>query len=301
MKKALYKKIFEEEYPNIKIDEFTHIKEGNDFLTFDINNSIIIKFPVSVEIENKMPFEINLLKKLNGKLDIQIPELNYNSKQSRKTPFLGYEKIQGGPFNVNGSKKSVDYNLSVLGNIIRKLSLIKNLDIDNHVITANWKKYYLHLLKGIKTKAFKFIENSHRSSVEDIIGQNNHKIIHQDFVPKLIHSDLKSNHIICDKNNHIVGLIDWADAIYGDIAFEFARVLNEFGFDFFVQLFNKQSVFLSKANIERIAYYSVLIPFNKILNGINYSDERTLERGVKKLASSLVNYENVRKVHLHNN
>jgi len=298
MKKDIYKKIFEDNYPNVKIEEFNYIKEGNDYFTFDINNSIIIKFPVSKEIEKRIPFEVDLLKKLENKLEILIPALNYNSKDQNQLPFIGYNKIQGIPFDINGSKESIEYNLRILNNLIRNLSFVENSEIDTQIIIDNWKNYYSHLLNGIRVKAYKYIDHSHRLEVENIINQNHNDFVKYNFIPKLIHSDLKSIHLLCKPNdNFIVGLIDWGDAKYGDISFEFARVLNEFGFDFFVRLLNEKEIFLSKDDINRIAFYSILIPFNSILNGVNYSSEDSLWQGIKKLSINLDNYEKVKKQH----
>lgn len=293
MKNAKYKKLFKDNYPDIKIDEFIYINGGVDFYTFCINNSIILKFPVSIEISKRIPFEVSLMKKLENKLEIEIPNLIYNSKVQNQNAFIGYNKIQGVPFDVKGSAKSIEISLQLLNNVIRDLALIENRNIETKQIHNNWKTNYSFLLEGITLKAFKFIDNSISKSVEEIINQNNEKFIRNNFSPKLIHSDLKSSHLICNNDNIIIGLIDWSDAIYGDISFEFARILTELGFDIYVRLLEKRERFLSDYDTQRIAYYSILIPFNRILNGINNRNNKLIQEGVNKLIINLNNYDKV--------
>lgn len=290
----IYEEVFRQKYPDIRISEFKFLKKGNDFTTFEINNSLIIKFPVSKEIEKRIPFEIELLNRLDNKLQISIPVLKYNCLNNQHT-FIGYEKIPGIPFDINVSEESYNYNLGVFSHIIRELSSIKNPEIDTQSIIYTWNNYYSHLLNGIRLKAYKTLEFSYQLEVEKILNENYKKFIENSFIPTLIHADFKSQHLICNNtDNHIVGLIDWGDATYGDISFEFARILTEFGIDFYRKLIKENSHFISRNNIDRIAFYSILIPFNSILDGINNAENDKLEQGIRKLCTSLDNYEKIK-------
>jgi len=291
----IYEEIFKQNYPDIRISEFKLLKKGNDFITFEIDNSLIIKFPVSKEIEKRIPFEIELLNRLKNKLQISIPLIKYNCLSNQHT-FIGYEKILGVPFDITIRDESYSYNLGIFSHIIRELSSIRNTEIDTKNIVYTWNKYYFHLLKVIRLKAFKSIDVSQKIEVAKILNENYKKFVENSFAPKLIHADLKNEHLICNiKDNHIVGLIDWNDATFGDISFEFARILTEFGIDFYKKLIKENSQIISRNDANRIAFYSILIPFNNILDGINNSENDKLKQGISKLSASLYNYEEIKK------
>lgn len=289
-----FKVRFQENYPEIEIEEFSNIKEGDDYYTFEINREIIVKFPKTKEIKGIVPLEINLLSNLIGKLQIDIPKLNFSNKTNSINPFLGYSKIHGIAFDIDGDEKSLSKNINILGRFFRDLSLINPSDAPHRELVSNWKKFYSYLLKGIREKAYEHIPRHYSQEVEKIIVNNHKNFIANDFKPVLIHADLKPDHLICKGSDNIIsGIIDWGDAGFGDVSFEYARVLTEFGFNFYKRLIQENSVYLAKADYQKIAFYSILIPFFSILNGVNSSDKNILERGRQRLNTSLNSYETV--------
>ncbi|QEC79032.1 aminoglycoside phosphotransferase family protein [Mucilaginibacter ginsenosidivorax] len=293
MNRAKYERIFKENYPEIVVENFIYLKESYDYITFEVNRLIIIKFSTT-EIEGNIPFEIDLLSKLKGQLQIATPILNYNYKPGSDCKFIGYEKIHGGHFD-HRNEKNINENLFILSKFLRDISLLKNPDYQNEEFVTKWKKGCNHQVNGIRLKAFKTIPSPYKKEVEKIIEENHHKIIDDDFTPKLIHSDLKPEHLICNSENVVVGIIDWADARFGDITYEYARILIEFGIDFYKKLLTKNAAKLSIIDVNRIAYYSILISFNSILNEINYRNDNIPGRGLQRLHTSLNTYDEIRK------
>lgn len=110
------------------------------------------------------------------------------------------------------------------------------------------------------------------------------------FTPCLIHSDLKSSHILCNEQNKMIGLIDWGDSNYADLSFEFARILDEFGVDFLLQV--KENIDKNfNYEIDRIAFYTVMIPFFTILQGLVSNDDNKIQTGKLKLDINLEQYK----------
>jgi hypothetical protein len=292
---GMYAEMFKENYPEIKITEFALVKEGGLYDTFEINRSIIVKFPKIRKNNQHFIKEIDLLARLKEELQIAIPVLNFNNKPDSSYRFLGYKRINGVAFDIDGDEKSLSENLKILSDFFEDLSLIEPPQSESHRIISNWKKYYLHLIEGIITKAYSHIPQNYKEDVERIINSNHSMFIHSDFNPMLIHSDLKSEHLICNPSDNIIfGVIDWGDATFGDISFEYARFLTEFGFNFYHRLIQKSTIDLSNTDFKKIAFYSVLIPFNSILNGIIFNNKTLFNTGCQKLGRSLYTYEAVR-------
>jgi hypothetical protein len=93
----LAKDIISEQFPELVIDEVTWIPEGGDSYTFDVNESIIFKFPISDESANRLVREHHALHFLSGRLPGYVAQPLYFAKPSSlfPHPFTGQRKLEG--------------------------------------------------------------------------------------------------------------------------------------------------------------------------------------------------------------
>lgn len=156
-------------------------------------------------------------------------------------------------------------------------------------LKSAWKKRYAAFLCAIQTVALPAIPQEMAKPVKDILFKPGKGVLDKDFNLQLIHGDLKPEHVLCDvRHQAISGIIDWGDAEYGDVGFEYARILFSLGLDFFSQLLHvsPNDIF---SKIASIKFYQTLLPFNVILTGVNNKDSSLIASGVALLENSLKN------------
>jgi aminoglycoside 2''-phosphotransferase len=104
------------------------------------------------------------------------------------------------------------------------------------------------------------------------------------FEPSLIHDDLSSDHILHDSKEHVItGVIDWGDSVFGDPAFDYTGLLNDYGFEF-SQLVLKL-VGHPPEYLDRAYFYSTLIPLYRALYYIEIGERDNLEDSLKTIAT----------------
>lgn len=290
MKDVFFEKAIQKHYPELVIKSFSHIQEGQDFYVFQANKNLIFRFAKSEKEIEKLKFEVELLPKLKNVLPVSIPDFIYKSFTEAWFSFVGYKKIEGIPFNILGDKLSVEFNAKIIGKIITNLNDFRSPDlVEIEQQRKIWENYFIDFIQRIKESAAIILSTEIRNTVEEILLENEISFLSFKFIPCLIHSDFKSSHILCDKQNKVIGLIDWGDSNYGDIAFDFARILNEFGYAFLLKV--KESIDSKiRYDIDRITFYTILIPFLTIFKGINSNDKTKLRFGIKKLEFNLQQY-----------
>ena len=287
----IFKYHIKEKYKSFDFISFTPIYDGLDFYVFLANENTIFRFAKSERELNKLKFELEILPYLKKILPISIPEHIYFNLNQQFYSFVGYKKIDGFPFNIFGNQISIDYNAKKIGEIIIQLSDFRGIDIISiEQQRKKWILYFHNFINKIKTCAFSFLPTKTRTHIDNILRKNEKFFLNSNFIPTLIHSDFSCNHILCDNQNKIIGLIDWGDSTYGDVAFDFARILNELGLEFLLKV--KDNInFKVNFDIDRIAFYFILIPFLTVLRQINSKNIIKIDLAIKNIDNNLLKYE----------
>jgi aminoglycoside 2''-phosphotransferase len=111
---------------------------------------------------------------------------------------------------------------------------------------------------------------------------------HFAFIPRLIHRDLGSPHILWDPaHQEITGIIDWGDATVGDPAADFARLLDEFGIDFALKVLDGYRLERDATFWYRIVFYARLIPFHELLYAITKRNKALIEDCLVRIRKDL--------------
>ena len=287
----LFIKAIHEHYPNLIIKSISFIPEGENFYVFQVNDDLIFRFAKSEREVEKLKFEDTLLPKLISTLTVSIPYFIFKNFTDKDFSFVGYKKIEGIPFNISGNSESVEYSAKTIGSVITKLNEFRSHDSKEiEQQRKSWVTYFTSFIQRIKEDALPNLPFEIGNTIMEILLKHEKAFLNFKFTPCLIYSDFKSSHILCDEQNKMIGLIDWGDSNYADVAFDFARILDEFDLDYLQQV--KESV-SSKVNyqIDRIAFYTILIPFFTILQGLVSNDENKFQVGTNKLEFNLQQYK----------
>ncbi len=215
------KYILEHSLTGFKVDKIKIIGNGNDSFAYAVNNSIIFKFPRHERANSNLIKEAQILRFLEGKLAIPIPQVLYmcTSNNLSNYCFVGLSKIKGVPLN-----KKIFYRLSDIekDELAREMAeFLMQLHNQNFI---EYKEDYLRL----KDLIYDRLDSSIREKI-DIMYRK--LFSNQDFLNQRnghVHNDFSCSNILFDlESRKINGVIDFGDSCVSDIDNDFYCLLEE--------------------------------------------------------------------------
>lgn len=287
-----FKKIIEKDYPKFKIESIKSLKSGWCNFVVEINKKYIFRFPK--EKNDELKTEIKVLKYLNNKITLEIPNYEYLGKDEL---YVGYKKIIGQPLTLallNTLNPQVKDKLAfAMANFLYEFhSLMPITKAKYFKLTSNhheWRsevisKYVIGKLSDKKLSLF--IENSLNKYLE-LIKDTGHQVI--------AYNDLHQNNIaFCKKTNSLKGIFDFGDVAIEDISMEFYRLFY-FDYKLAIKVINQyEKISGLKINIERVYFNSVICisamlgVYNRKPNSKKYKDTWNDLLKLKKLAAKFI-------------
>jgi len=86
------------DYPEFQHAEVSVVGQGQNAVTFKVNKEYIFRFPFRLvaSVESKAETQTSILKSLEGKVDVEIPRIEF---QGDNPVYSGYRKIEGAVLN----------------------------------------------------------------------------------------------------------------------------------------------------------------------------------------------------------
>lgn len=259
--------------------------QGLDSTAYLVNNEYIFKQSKHDEARNNLKREIRVLNYLKGKITLQIPDIEY---YSREYSICGYKEIKGNklsPDSYNSfSNDEKDALAQDIALFLREMHAIPLPDIDGlelHVID-DYRSDYETLRETVYDK----IPDKSKRYIDDLYKRilNDKRISQYD--KALCHNDLSCNHILI-QGNKAVGIIDFGDVAVTDRDKDFVYLLEEsseeIGRDFGIKVLeyyqhpNKELPIL-KADLNE-EYY----PVEQILGGQAIKSDDMYNKGLNKI------------------
>lgn len=275
----LLKKI-RKEFPDLKWKEAKFTDMNWDFDVAILEDKYIFRFPRSADSQEKLKMEIGLLKYLNKKISLAIPNYLYVAKD---LSFAGYNLING----VSVSKerhsklstkekvfmaKQLAYFLNDLHSIplgiARKCGVVEENDLEEYEnFKAEVVKYLFPKLK--------------KQEIEDV--KNFLEILKEIYPIKkkvLAHGDLARNNFLMI-NGKVSGIIDFSDMTINDPALDF-NDLWDYGEDFVKSVYakyknkDKNLIYRSKLYYKKNCLRLMIIALKYDLSPLSYKDAHKL-------------------------
>lgn len=218
------KEIVESEF-GLTVCDICILGQGLDSIAYLVNNEYIFKQSKHDEARNNLKREIQVLKYLNGKVTLQIPVIEYYSKENG---VCGYKEIKGNKLTSmiynDMSSDEKDKLAQDIALFLKEMHSLQLPDIDElelHIID-DYKSDYVALRETIYDK----IPDKSRDYLDNLYRKilNDERITK--YVKALCHNDLSCNHILI-QNNKAVGIIDFGDAAITDRDKDFVYLLEE--------------------------------------------------------------------------
>ncbi|MFQ6124638.1 MAG: phosphotransferase family protein [Candidatus Heimdallarchaeota archaeon] len=116
------------------------------------------------------------------------------------------------------------------------------------------------------------------------------------YTPVLIHGDFSSDHILFDKDQAKIGIIDFGDVTIGDPAGDFS-CLADYGVTFDQQVQAKYQSNIDSIFLQRRTFYRDCIGFWEILGGIDLNNPKYVDIGLIRLRKTIqANKSNTKNV-----
>ncbi|MBN2789956.1 MAG: aminoglycoside phosphotransferase family protein [Candidatus Delongbacteria bacterium] len=265
MNRRHFAKMIRDEFPDIDLTISRFITHGWDHFVLISKDKKVLRIPKDNRYRFKFGNEIKLLKYLKNKVSVGIPYYKYISSTGE---FAGYDMLIGKDLTADTFKKlsrkdkellaeQLGEFLTGLHNIpVAKIGSMCVETVDNLKQFKNLEnniKQYLH--SKLSDNEIKLI-NSYMVTLKETFAHNYTKV--------LVHNDLSGEHILWDRKNFKVNIIDFSDREIGDPAMDFTGFF-EFGEEFAQQVYSfykgrKDVSFLYRAKLyfKRVPLYIMI-------------------------------------------
>jgi aminoglycoside 2''-phosphotransferase len=297
-KVSAYIKLFQENFPDLRIGkgEFRRNPLGqnndvfmvDDLATLHAPRTIIIRFPRHAMAVEEMEREIAILRGLQGRLPLPIPNPTFSSHDTREVgrAFMGYEKLPGKPLfremleSVDG-EETVQRLATQLAEFLRALH---GVPVDAFAIPlpvtnsrATWALMYERIRKQLYARMRPDAREQVSAHFERFLDDQRNF----DWTPVLIHGDFGPGNILYDAKRHsICGIIDFSSAGLGDPATDLAALitLHSYGEGFLPRL---EEGYPGRSGLyDRARFYLGTFALQEALFGAEHDDAEAFARGM---------------------
>ncbi len=280
MVEEFYLKKIKQEFPEIKWKSYRQVNHGWDHLIFILDNKIIFRFPKDKEYRNKFWDEIQLLKYLKQKVNVQIPEYTYISKDRT---VAGYKMLWGNELTLSRFQKlSLQEKNRIAQQLATFLTILhntpKSIIKKYRVPHEDMRKEYSKLVKIVKKSIYPKITQKDIEAIEPYFSQLQNTLDNK-YQEVLVHNDFTSDHILWDTKKKNVSIIDFSDRAFTGPVVDFAGLF-KYGIKFTKKVFDLYNGKKDQNLLNRAHLYFKKVPLSIMKESLNGRNAK-FENGYK--------------------
>lgn len=284
-KRTSYMQAIQEAYPDLLISSarlLTGEGQFNDIVL--LNEELIFRFPREQESIPDLLQETEILKALQGRLSLPIPDPIYTNLGSRQIgkSFMGYKMLPGRPLFREVLHAITDE--AILDSFARQLALFlhdlhgipipvlpADLKVRNRLLDS--RRFY----SDIQALLFQFMRPEARTMVTNHFESYfDNPRLHQ-YQPCLIHGDFGGSNLLFEADR-ITAVIDFSFAGLDDPAADIAA-LSTFGDPFFARI--REYYLPGELMLERARFYRGTFALYEALHGFRSNDPEAFRSGME--------------------
>jgi|SRR6185437_15952050 len=285
----------QKDFPNFNISSIQKIGEGDNSKAFSVNEEYVFRFPKSKEAKVQMQREIVALPIIKPYLNVQIPEFKFIPPNNN---YAGHKIIHGTPLTAeiyNSLKKKTRESIQhSIGNFLLQLhhidlSLLKDCNLE----TMNLKEEYAENFEEAQNFIYPDISKTKRKTITQLFTNYLGDAENFKYAQALIHGDFSKDHILIDTANQhpperairagITGIIDFGDIAFGDPAYDFMYLLDEFGEDFLHGIFKIYKPPDKNKLMRKLIFFSLANKVQIIIMDKETNDSEAIEEAYASL------------------
>ncbi len=245
----------ESEFPDLKYSSAKLVTHGWDNNIIILDDAFVFRFPKNDEYLKKFKIEVNLIKYLEDKVNIPIPSYRYlaHDKSFGGYPLIPGEVLKPEIFQIqtDAIKEQMAIDLANFLTITHQTP--KEVIDELRVMSGSWNRPHVErLYANIKEKIYPILSEEEVRWIEyqfqkyfSLKGKPQLMLVHKD-----LHGD---NILFSQKDGKISGILDFADAEYGDSALDFSEFL-DYGEDFMRSVINHYKGFKDEDLVQRAKF-----------------------------------------------
>lgn len=216
-------------FPDLSLGSVRFLAEGWDSSVFEVDGTLVFRFPKRAAVDETIQKEIRLLPALGPVLPLPVPRFDYVSGPVLDHPWhvVGYRKLPGRPLSdVHLTPAVVAVVAPALAGFLRALH---GFPVDEAVrlgVPAVGPEARFAQYQDLAWRARKVVEDRLDGDRLDRFDRYWEGFFanqaERRFAPALVHGDLNIEHVLVDDGGRVGGVIDFGDAAVADPALDFA-------------------------------------------------------------------------------
>jgi aminoglycoside phosphotransferase (APT) family kinase protein len=268
-----------ERLPGLVGDQVVAISDGWDSEVHVVDGTWVVRVPRRPQVAAEVRAEIALLAELGPTLPVAVPQAE--AVGPSEEGWFAYRLIEGMPIRPGAPA----------GEVAAFLSALHRFPVDRAVELGlprpHWKASLAHRLEEFSSRVAPLLEPSERARALQRFADFQADPANLTFRLAVIHADLGPEHMLCDPEGRLVGVIDWTDAQVGDPALDFAWLLTGLGERFASELLAAYEGDVDETFRARAAFLHMLGPWHEVLYGLDFGLPRYVESGLAGIRARL--------------
>ncbi|WP_143307167.1 phosphotransferase family protein [Chitinophaga vietnamensis] len=278
-------------FPQLDTQVIRFCGEGMDSRAFELNHSLIFRFPKYDHVAEQLRVERCLLPRLRSHVSVAIPDFSYfGYQQENGLPFAGYEKINGIPLTDIRRLPSPEL-INDIAAFIRQVHAFPVADaLACNTNLIEQRSHYEELLEIAQTTLYPHIEA--HSYVETLFHDYLSEEKNFVYTPVLLHADLSADHIFIDPaTQRLSGIIDFGDVCIGDPDFDLMYLYAYPPAEGFLQqLLAYYPHHDTIALLKKLDFFARCNTIEDVLTGIERKDDAILSSSMAQFKAEAASY-----------
>lgn len=286
-KQTIYLRHVLDTYPALQVSTSRLLEDGffNDILV--LNESLIFRFPRTVEGVMRLAREVAVLRALQDHVTLTVPRPAFYSQEHQTVGqvFTGYAMISGEPIkrHLNTIEPPIACTQVALplATFLKELhqpkSVFVGLDLPDYV--EGRRGGLVEMYRHIRTQLYPLMRDTACASLTTLFDQFLSDPLNFQCDTVLRHGDLNPNNILFDvQQQQICGVIDFGSTGFDDPAVDLGMVASwgrSIWGDSFVEKF-LDTYQVSEPVRKRVQFYRVFLSLMAAFEGIETGDQETL-------------------------
>jgi len=269
-------------YPDLKISEARlHTKEGQFSDVMMVNESLIFRFPRTPDVAKDMAYEVPILRKLQGRLPLPIPNPLYAHFEADNLVFMGYPMLPGEPLWRDTLAAITDAEIldrlaAQLAEFLKALHAIPPAEITDRP-AGETRESWTAMYTAMRDQLYPHMRPDARLQVSENFETFLNDPANFADAPVLRHGDFGTGNILHDAGE-ISGIIDFSFAGAGDRAQDVGALLG-YGESFMERCYPAYPEM--RDTLKRVAFIRTTYALQQALYALRDGNREDFEDGMR--------------------
>jgi aminoglycoside 2''-phosphotransferase len=276
----------QQHYPDFQVNTARQLTAGQFNHVVCVDDKWIFRFPKSPHVAEEVAREVEILKRLQGKLPLPIPYPIYTAfhSESNQLEFMGYEMLAGEPLlrekfaTLMDNETILEQIVEDIATFLKILHQINPADIGLEPTLEDSRESWTTLYADFREQLYPHM----RQDAQECVTANFETALGDDALwdvqPMLIHGGFGTGNILYE-DGHIVGIIDFTFCAVDDPAQEVGALISSYGEPFVERVIQHYPEL--RSSLRRARFFRTNYALIEALYGLRDNDPESFESGIE--------------------